>query len=385
MTKLKQLCLLACILAFPASLSSADPAGGDVAFKHLAAAALTDQQSANEATPRTAVIAKECAPPEVVNSLPLQQVPGSILMTVTATIDGKPLKLLVDIGRMSTELWNTTATNLDLAVQPGRRGWDFGGRYSEGSARLESFMMGSMRGGGFNIQVGPDPNFAPAPFDGVMRTDIMWRYDIDLDFAHQRMNYFSPEQCKGAGVYWSPTTITSVPIIAYTGMEYGDPSPIPRFSATYVPVTLDGHTIIALLDTSSDRTFLNPDVAMKLFGLKPDSSEAGNISDSGTLIKAGLHRFSTLTFGGLTASNPQIAIPFDIVSQSSEITHIRKTARDTFNLHEIIPDMVIGMDVLRHSHLYLSFRNSRIYISAAGDGPALNSSPIKQSWFNVDR
>jgi Aspartyl protease len=324
-----------------------------------------------------------CAPPKLVNSLPMEQVPGSNLMTVTAIIDGSPEKMLFDIGRMSSQVWNTTAAKFHLAVQQGGRGWDFAGRYSEDSARVADFAIGSMQTGGFHIRVSPDPDAVPAPFAGIIRNDMMWRYDIDLDFAHQRLNYFSPEQCKGAGIYWSPTTITSVPIVAYTGLEYDDRSPIPRLGTTYVPVTLDGHTIIALLDTSADRTFLNSDVAKRLFGLSPDSAETGDVTDGGTRIKAGLHRFSSLSFGGLTASNPQIAIPFDIKTQSSGISHISKTARDTFYLHEIIPDLVIGMDVLKHAHLYVAFESARVYVSAAGEGPALKPEPITQSWFNV--
>jgi beta-lactamase regulating signal transducer with metallopeptidase domain len=331
-----------------------------------------------------------CDPPKLVNSLPMEQVPGSNLMTVTAIIDGSPEKMLFDIGRMSSQLWNTTAAKFHLAVQQGARGWDFAGRYSEDSARVADFAIGSMQTGGFHIRVSPDPDAVPAPFAGIIRNDMMWRYDIDLDFAHQRLNYFSPEQCKGAGIYWSPTTITSVPIVAYTGLEYDDRSPIPRLGTTYVPVTLDGHEIIALLDTSADRTFLNPDVAKRLFGLTldsaqggPDSAEAGDVTDGGTRIKAGLHRFSSLSFGGLTASNPQIAIPFDIKSQSSGISHISKTAQNSFYLHELIPDLVIGMDVLKHAHLYVAFGSARVYVSAAGEGPALKPEPIASSWFNV--
>jgi len=213
--------------------------------------------------------------------------------------------------------------------------------------------------------------------DGILGNVMMRHYDIDLDFAHQKMNFFAPEQCMGAGIYWSPSTISSVPIVAYTGMEYADRSPIPRLGDTYVPVTLDGQVIIALLDTRADRTFINPDVADKLFGLKPDGMEPVSVDDGGTVIKAGTHVFKSLSFGGLTAGNMHVAVPLDVMSQSSKIFHASKVARDTFYLHELMPDMVIGMDLLRHSHLYVSFQNDRVYVSAAGDGPALAASPVR--------
>jgi hypothetical protein len=170
-----------------------------------------------------------------------------------------------------------------------------------------------------------------------------------------------------------------VPILAYTGTQYADRSPIPRFGTTYVPVTLEGHVILALLDTSLDRTLLNPDVAKRLFGLDAASLDEVTANDGGAPIKAGGHRFSTLSLGGLTASNLLVAIPFDKKTESSGITHVSKTAQSVFLLHEIMPDLVVGMDVLKHTHLYVSYQNDRVYVSAAGDGQSLNPGPIEES------
>jgi hypothetical protein len=326
-----------------------------------------------------------CAPPELVNSLPMEKVNGGDVMSVTATIEGSPERLLVDIGRIPNQLWESEADKLHLANQRGGL-FDFGGRYSERSARVERFNLGSMESGGFRIAIVPNPQTSPAPYDGILGNVMMRHYDIDLDFAHQKLNFFTPEQCQGAGVYWSPSTISAVPIVAYTGMEYADRSPIPRLGDTYVPVTLDGQVIIALLDTRADHTFINPDVADKLFGLKPDGMEPVTVNDGGTVIKAGTHVFKSLSFGGLTAGNVHVAVPLDVMSQSSKIFHASKTARDTFYLHELMPDMVIGMDLLKHSHLYVAFQSDRVYVSAAGDGPALAAAtPAKTTWLNVYR
>jgi hypothetical protein len=359
--------LLSALIAFPLATTAA--------FAQPAAA-----------PPAEAVMGKpNCAPPELINSVAMERVNGGEVMSVTATIEGSPERLLIDIGRIPNQLWESEADKLHLANQRGGL-FDFGGRYSERSARIERFTLGSMESGGFRVAIAPNPQASPAPYDGILGNVMMRHYDIDLDFAHQKLNFFTPEQCIGAGIYWSPSTITMVPIVAYSGMEYADRSPIPRLGESYVPVTLDGHTIIALLDTRADHTFLNPDVADKLFGLKPDGMEPGSVDDGGTLIMAGMHTFSRLSFGGLTAGNVHVAIPLDVMSQSTKIFHASKVARDTYYLHEIIPDMVIGMDLLKHSHLYVAFQSSRVYVSAAGDGPALNeAAPAKTTWLNVYR
>jgi hypothetical protein len=154
----------------------------------------------------------------------------------------------------------------------------------------------------------------------------------------------------------------------------------------YVPVTLDGHTIIALLDTTADRTFLNPRLAEKMFGLKADALEPGNVKSGGALITAGMNRFSSLTFGGLTLNNLQIAVPLDIDTQNTRESHAQKITRNTYHLSEILPPMVIGMDVLKQSHLYISFQNKKVYVSAAGEGQVLKQKmPTAPSWFNVWR
>jgi hypothetical protein len=311
----------------------------------------------------------DCAPPTLLNSLLMEQMPGSDTMTVPVTIEGRPAKLMIGIADGS-QLWNTQAQKLDLAVREGPRMMDGGGRFSEDVARVGSLTLGSMETGNYLTQIGADPDFAGS--DGVLGTDMMMRYDIDLDFAHRKLNTFTPEQCQGAGVYWAPSKVTSVKMEAYADV-------------VFVPVNLDGHMIVAALDTTADKTFLNPRIAQKLFGLTPASLTPGSVRDSGAVMQAGVRRFSSLTFGGLTFNNPEIAIPFDVQSQNTREFHASKTARDSFHLSEFLPDMIIGMDVLKQTHLYISFQDQRIYISPAGDGQALTAAPAKTSWFNVWR
>lgn len=342
-----------------------------------------DNQSLAAQMPVQSAAAQNCAPPELVNSVRMEKVNGGPVMSVAATIDGAPETMLIDIGRMATELWETPANKLHLGHQ-GAQFFDYSGRFSQRSARIESFKFGNMEGGGFHVMVAPDPDTASAPFDGIIGNNVMWQYDVDLDFAHQKLNFFTPEKCEGAGIYWSPSTVSSVPIVSYNGLEYADRSPLARLGVTFVPVVLDGKTIVALLDTRSDKTFLNPDVAQKLFGLSPDGMEATDIDDGGTLIKAGTHIFSRLSLGGLAAGNVRIAIPLDHMTQSTKIFHASKVALDAFQIHEIMPDMVIGMDILQHSHLYVAYNSARIYVSAAGDGEALAAMPVKTTWINAN-
>ena len=373
----------------PQLVASNDPpvAPAQAASQAQAATVTAQNRQPGDPDAAQAAAAAGCAPPKLVNSVPLEMVNGGPVMSVAATFNNTPLRMLIDIGRSPMRLWESAADKLHLANQ-GAFYFDFAGRFSQRSSRVEDVKLGSMEGGGFHVLITKDPNTAEAPFDGIIGNEIAIRYDVDLDFAHQKMNFFTPEKCEGAGIYWSPGTITSVPIVAFSGVAYGDRSPVPRLDTTYVPVTLDGHVFVALLDTSADRTFINPEVADKVFGLKPESLEATGVNDGGTLIKsAGLRTFAPDVWRRLTASNVRVAVPLDVKSENTRIlSRQQRSPRDSFYLHEIMPDMVIGMDILRHAHLYVAFQSARVYVSAAGDGPALAAAaPTETTWFNVPR
>jgi hypothetical protein len=313
--------------------------------------------------------AADCAPPALVNSLSMDQLLDGT-MAVDATVDGKPEKLLVGIADV-TQLWESEASKLRLPVLEGRRTIDAAGRISEELTPVESLTVGSMHAGYFAAQLSPDPDFVNPGTEGVLGNDTMQRFDIDLDFAHHKLNYFTPEQCKGAAIYWTPSDkATTVDMVTYA-------------SVVYVPVTLDGHVIIAALDTTADKTFLNPEVAERLFGLKPDTLKPGTVRDSGGLIKAGINQFSALAFGGLDFRQPEIAVPFDILTGDTHEFHANRVIADRYPLSRILPDMVIGMDVLRQTHLYFSFENQRVYVSPAGDGKVMTGQPANSTWFNV--
>jgi hypothetical protein len=48
------------------------------------------------------------------------------------------------------------------------------------------------------------------------------------------------------------------------------------------------------------------------------------------------------------------------------------------NAKKDVPDMVLGMDVLRHLHIYLSLKENRMYFNASATPPAPTSAPVAQ-------
>ena len=81
-------------------------------------------------------------------------------------------------------------------------------------------------------------------FVGLLAADYMGKYDIELDFAGGKMNYFSPDHCEGQVVYWPSAAIAAVPM---------------RFVNHHLilDVMLDGKPQRAIIDTGAPQTTLS--------------------------------------------------------------------------------------------------------------------------------
>ena len=318
-----------------------------------------------------AAYAADCVAPELLNSVPLTLAHDGGMPVVSASLDGKPVKLLIDTGSIVSQVSNVPAAALHLTSLATPRGqYDISGRFSHEAARITDLTLGNMEATGFYLRLVPDPNFsAEPPFDGILATDMMSRYDIDLDFGHSRLNYFSPETCQGAGVYWAPKALAILPTPTLPGRAYVD-------------VMLDGHKVSALIDTGSEHSMMNPALARKLFGLTPNSPGMvpGEVISDGAIADADFHTFPALSLGGLTLTNVRIAVVRDARTEDNGEYHIARTLPTQFNLNQLLPDLTLGMDVLRQTHLYISFRDQRVYVSRAEDGtgmPPAMSAPNK--------
>ncbi|HKD48823.1 MAG TPA: pepsin/retropepsin-like aspartic protease family protein [Rhizomicrobium sp.] len=305
--------------------------------------------------------AADCVPPQLLNSVPITLAHGGGMPIVSASIDESPVKFLVDTGSIVSQVSYAPAAALRLTSLATPRGqYDISGRFSREAARITTFVLGNMQATGFYLRLVPDPDFsAEPPFDGILATDMMSRYDIDLDFGHRRLNYFAPEACQNAGIYWAPKALSMLPTPTLPGRAYVD-------------VVLDGHKISALIDTGSEHSMMNPVLARNLFGLTPGSPDMtpGEIISDGATAKADFHTFPVLSLGELTLTNVPVAVVRDARTEDNGEYHISRTLRTQFDLHQLLPDLTLGMDVLRQTHLYISFRNQRIYVSRADDGAA---------------
>ena len=273
---------------------------------------------------------------------------------VAVTINGQQKQFLLGTGASLTQVERSTAEALKLPIHQGRtKIYDSLSDISRDEASVDNFTLGYMQASNATL---PISALTDKSFDGVLSLDYLAKFDVDIDFGSDALNFFSPDHCDGQVVYWtSPRNVAIVPILT-------------KDLAIYVPVTVDGKPMRARIDTGVPTTVMRMDEEQRLFNLTLGD---GATPQALTFFPdpndhAYTHIFKTLTFGNkITVDNPLIAIYPDIAGRNAEHSQLvddrAKVESDSFK----IPDIDIGMDVLRELHLYIAFGEHKMYVSCA--------------------
>lgn len=140
-----------------------------------------------------------------------------------------------------------------------------------------------------------------------------------------------------------------------------------------IQVTLDGKPFDALVDTGASRSIISMPVAQALFGLGPESpgvTPAGNVNGE-TKLASYIHTFSSLAFEGIAVSNPSLLLVPDRLSNNARGTGSRLAMASAIKL----PQLVLGMDILRHLRMYMALKENTFYVSAATPAPEAPQDP----------
>jgi hypothetical protein len=286
---------------------------------------------------------------------------------IPVTIKDKQKLMLLDTGGGFSEMTSQAADEFGLS-----RGHAAYEQYNVSGERSSDFVraplqIGSLKASEFKLIVAPensviydDPRFA-----GIIGPDILALADVDVDFGTDKLNLISPDHCAGKVIYWPASAVAVVPMtLIWNGH-------------IVIQVKLDGHLERAFLDTGASNTTLVQATAESTYGLKmgsPDAPEDGALQDRPNL-RTYHHTFKTLEFEGISVSNPQVELIPDpdwwIGSESaapSVGSHLPSLHRDESGV-----TMLIGMNVLRHFHLYIAYKESKLYITPAGQPATQNT------------
>ena len=279
---------------------------------------------------------------KLVNTVPIKMAYEGKRPLVTVTINGTQKQFLLDTGGYATQISAEAAKELKLPLtESGAKMLDLYGNASTQAARLDTFVLGRLadRNTMLPIMTFRDNEL----FSGILAADYMGKYDIELDFAGGKMNYFSSDHCPGKVVYWPAAAIAVVP------MRFPDHHVI-------LDISLDGHPQRAILDTGAPGTTLSMAEAKRVFDITAEDRD-----------KAFEHVFQKLSFEGLEVGNPHIAIIPDKVGSKDPnngfVTGSRLHRMDDLDPTE--PKMLIGMNILSKLRLYIAFSENKIYVTPA--------------------
>jgi hypothetical protein len=141
---------------------------------------------------------------------------------------------------------------------------------------------------------------------------------------------------------------------------------------------LDGHEFRTGLDTGASFSVLNMEDAQDAFGLTPQSPgiEPGEKLNNDPLLDNYFYSFKNLALEGVTVSNPRIQLLPDLVKAHLNRSHYMEARLAAFDDGEPqgLPALVIGYSILRRLHVYIAYKEQKLYITPV-TAPATNAAP----------
>jgi predicted aspartyl protease len=254
---------------------------------------------------------------------------------IEGQIDANPVRLKLDTGAFSTILTPQAVKRLGLRADPDRpahppgepdEAWGIagvGGVRTGQEVMAHRFDLGSLHGINFHFLTADIGNVGA---DGLLSTDFLQDYDIDLDYAGHEIRLFrATGDCDRPPVYLQPPLYT-VPLVR------GNAGASPR-----IRVFIDGRRLTAILDTGADQTAIFRDAARRLgiSGDAPAPQARFLVHGVGPLeAPVKIHRVQALRIGDLTLVN----IPVVVL--------------DDRNLGDV--DILLGADIQRRLHFWIS-------------------------------
>jgi hypothetical protein len=309
--------------------------------------------------------ADDCHPLTLLASVDLIPAANKRAEFVPVTINGVPKQMLLDTGGGISEISGKAAADLGLGREHlSVRSYDVEGNYSDEAADVEKFGLGNFTATAIKLVIAPQAALFGGSSEriGIIGPDILSSYDVSIDFGSDKLALLSPDHCEGKVIFWQADAVAVVPIevggVGSRTSEYGH---------IFVPVTLDGHKLTALLDTGASTSTLSLPVAESVLGLKPGSPETPYVRDMPGKPGASVyhHRFGSLSLEGIAVDNLDMRIIPDFVSgqmQSAPDLGSRLPSGNGYKPH----DMLLGMDVLRHLHIYIAYKEKKLYVTPAG-------------------
>jgi predicted aspartyl protease len=313
--------------------------------------------------------AEECGPLKIVASVDLRMAAGDRAALVPVTLQGQTRYMVLDTGGIMSFITPGTVAELGLesVKNPRLRFYDVSGNCVDHTTIVPDFGIGDLKGKNVEFVVSSPTLFGGnKDIAGILGPGILRFYDVALDVANRKLTLLSQDHCAGKVIYWKADAVAAIP------MDINKAS-----GHIVVPVQLDGHKLNAMIDTGATNSVLNLNVAESDFGLSPKSGPGmtivGALGDRGSSVIY-QHTFKSLSFEGITVANPALDIIPDLEHEKVARSPATGTRFNAPDAEQGLHDMLIGMDVLQHVHLYIAYGEQKLYITPASPSVAVAAS-----------
>jgi hypothetical protein len=302
--------------------------------------------------------AQDCAPARLLATIEMKFAePQRNIRTVPVRLNGITRFMVLDTGEAITRLSCDTIEELKLPVLPSSAvAYDINGRVSHRFAMVKDFTLGDLHRADAALMVWPT---STEPFAGELAQDMLQPYDVDMDFANGALKLYAKGHRRGPSG-WTPSLRVEMRNIGWH---------------LHIPVTLDGHSYNAIFDTGSRHTIMRLPTASRDFGLDTDSpgTTLYPAINGDSLLDGYLHNFAKLSFGAMTIDHPEVMIVPDRMNHNADTSPMALNPVYHHNADLVLPELSLGMDVLRHLQLYISFGEQAFYAAPADAVPQLPS------------
>lgn len=185
---------------------------------------------------------------------------------------------------------------------------------------------------------------------GALGINALQQFDIEFDFAANKMNFFSQDHCEGQVVYWAKSYAVVPFKMASEDIQ--------------LTMTLDGHDFDTKMDTGSTYTYVNNRAVLGTFGYDENSPNIKEVTLSdGDKVRTAT--FNSLSIGGISFPKPSLLVHNDSVrSLAKDDVPVKDQNQAGVTLAHF-PHVLLGLDALRQLHLYIAFKEHKIYATAA--------------------
>jgi len=287
---------------------------------------------------------------------------------VPVSVNGTAHEFMVDTSGVYTEISEPAAQKLGLKeTETNATMYGIGGKVKIYATRVDSFKIGNNEAKGFHLAVNASKEFSgekePSPgaivIDGLLAPDFLNLFDVELDFSAKKMNLFSQDHCPGKVTYWTRGGFAQLPF-HYTG---GTIAMVPHID---IEMTLDGQSMTTDLDTGSANSWLRQSAASRIFGIDDKSPGVVKSPLSNDKFPMLRKQFTSLTMDGLTVQNPQIDLIADVEENAFRMDHSEKSRDDpVYGANFSLEPLTLGMNVLSKLHLYIAYKEHKIYATSA--------------------